>query len=186
MPPGPPSRSWWSAAEAVLVAIGAWRDVEADLVPADEAARRVVGERYLDRLVRSDFAGPVGRALESRDPGTRVLFEALTDFLAALPPAIVASADAVPERLIWPPAYRWDRLPVDARPAFWRMVRSVPAGRALRTRVGPYLWAQAVVRLARRFPGRAGEAAAGGAALLASLVARPVVSLRRRRRSPSA
>ena len=44
---------------------------EADLQLADDASRRLIHAAYLDRLVRADFAGPVSRALDTRDPGTR-------------------------------------------------------------------------------------------------------------------
>jgi len=155
-------RSAARAGDAVLVAIGAWRDVvaEADRVLVDDPSRRVIREGYLDRLVRSDFTGPVARALETRDPGSRILFEDLVQFIGSLPPSLVARSDAVVERLLWPPIVDWSRLPEDARPAYWTMARAVPPGPALRTRVNRHLIAQAALRIGRRFPGRAGSAVA--------------------------
>ncbi|MCJ7710231.1 MAG: glycosyltransferase [Chloroflexi bacterium] len=121
-------RSAARAAEAVEVAIGAWRQVadEADRVLPDVASRRLVHAAYLDRLVRADFSGPITRALDSRDPGMGRLFGALAAFIAAASPVIAAESDAVIERLVRPPLARWNRVPRDARPAYWAMVRAIP------------------------------------------------------------
>ena len=102
----------------------------------------------------------MARALETRDPGSRILFEDLVQFIGSLPPSLVARSDAVVERLLWPPIVDWSRLPEDARPAYWTMARAVPPGPALRTRVNRHLIAQAALRIGRRFPGRAGSAVA--------------------------
>jgi glycosyltransferase involved in cell wall biosynthesis len=167
------------AADAVEVAIGALREVcaEADLQLPDDASRRIIHAAYFDRLVRADFAGPVGRALDTRDPGTRRLFEALTAFIAAAPPDIVVHSDAVIERLVRPPLAHWDRVPHDARPAYWSMVRALPArtvapGRLLRSPLE-----RAALGIGRRYPGRAGTLLANGAAMSASVARRVLAQL---------
>jgi hypothetical protein len=174
-------RSAAKAADAVRVAIGAWRAVadEAERVLPDEASREVIRDAYLDRLVRSDFAGPVTRALESRDPGAAILFEELERFIRSVPPAIVGRSRAVVERLVMPPIVRWYELPATARPAFWAMVRAIPSGPALRARVNRQLPGQVAVRIGRRFPGRRGTAAAGLAATVTGLAARLADRFRR-------
>ena len=75
------------AAEAVLVAIDAWTSVhdEAVRVLPDPAHQERIGAAYAERLMRSDFSGPVDRALEARDPGMDRLFEALLAFVHAVP-----------------------------------------------------------------------------------------------------
>lgn len=174
-------RSAARAGEAVLVAIGAWRAVadEADRVLPDAASRLVIHEAYMDRLVRSDFAGPVTRALETRDPGAAVLFEDLGRFLRSLPPGIVGRSDAVVERLVMPPIVHWHLLPSASRPAFWGMVRSIPPGSALRTRANLLLPAQMAIRAGRR----SGDGLGGVMAQLTAVAAGPFVWLRRRFRS---
>ena len=174
-------RSAARAAEAVQVAIGAWKAVadEADRVLPDLASRRIVRDAYLDRLVRSDFAGPVTRALESRDPGADTLFAHLEQFLGSVPPEVVARSGAVVDRLVTPPIIGWHQLPPAARPAFWAMVRAIPAGPALRTTVNRLLVAQVAVRVARRFRGATGTRVAGCVAAAAGPLVRLVGRFRR-------
>lgn len=174
-------RSAARAAEAVQVAIGAWKAVadEADRVLPDLASRRIVRDAYLDRLVRSDFAGPVTRALESRDPGADTLFAHLEQFLGSVPPEVVARSGAVVDRLVTPPIIGWHQLPPAARPAFWAMVRAIPAGPALRTTVNRLLLAQVAVRVARRFRGATGTRVAGCVAAAAGPLVRLVGRFRR-------
>lgn len=163
-------RSAARAAEAVEVAIEALRTVaaEADLQLTDDASRRLIHAAYLDRLVRADFAGPVSRALDTRDPGTRRLFEALTAFITAAPPDIVAHSDAVIERVLRPPLAHWDRVPHDARPAYWSMARALPAGTVVPGRLLRSPLERAALGIGRRYPGRAGTLFASGAAVAAS------------------
>ena len=58
------------AAEAVLVAIDAWTSVhdEAVRVLADPAHQERIGAAYAERLMRSDFSGPVDWALKHVTP----------------------------------------------------------------------------------------------------------------------
>jgi glycosyltransferase involved in cell wall biosynthesis len=145
------------AAAAVVVAIGALREVcaEADRVLPDEVSRRIIGAGYLERLVRSDFAGPVSRALASRDPGTGRLFEALHEFIAAAPPELVTRSDALVDRVLRPPLAHWDRLPLEVGPAYWAMVDLVlpPAG-AMPSHPGRRRTARTALSLARTGRGR--------------------------------
>ena len=167
------------AADAVDVAIGALREVgaEADLQLPDDASRRLIRAAYLDRLVRADFAGPVSRALDTRDPGMRRLFEALTAFIAAAPPDLVAHSDAVVERVLRPPLAHWDRVPHDARPAYWSMVRALPAGTALPGRLLRSPLERAAIGIGRQYPGRAGTLLANGAAIAAPVARRILARL---------
>jgi hypothetical protein len=147
------------AADAVEVGIGALRDVcaEADLQLPDDASRRLIHAAYLDRLVRADFSGPVTRALDARDPGTRSLFEALTAFITAAPPDIVARSDAVIERVIRPPLAHWDRVPRDARPAYWSMARALPAGTVVSGRGARSMLERALIDTGQRHPAIVGN-----------------------------
>jgi glycosyltransferase involved in cell wall biosynthesis len=174
-------RSAARAAEAVRVAIGAWWEVAraAEETVPDAAGRHVIRSAYLERLVRSDFAGPVVRAVETRDPATAELFAALRDFVVALPPDLVGASREIPAKLLWVPLNHWDRVPVDARPAFWDLVRALPAGPVTRLRASRHLPAQVAVRIARGAPGTGGERAAGVIAGVTSAAGR----LRPRRRA---
>jgi hypothetical protein len=173
------------AADAVEVAIGALQDVcaEADRQLPDDASRHLIHAAYLDRLVRADFAGPVSRALDTRDPGTRRLFEALTAFIAAAPDDLVAHSDAVLERLLRPPLAHWDRVPNDARPAYWSMARALPAGTVVPGRLLRSPLERAALGIGRRYPGRAGTLLANGVATSAPLARRMLGLVTGRHRS---
>ncbi len=127
-----------AAAEAVRVAIGAYRDVcaEADRVLPDEASRQIVHKGYLERLVNSDFSGPVTRALATRDPGMISLFTALHEFLAAVPAESVTRSDAIVDRILRPPLLNWDRMPADARAVYWAIADLVVPRQGGGTRQG--------------------------------------------------
>jgi hypothetical protein len=180
-------RSARVAAEAVRVAIGALREVadEAAQVIPDEAARHTVVARYFDRLVRSDFAGPVSRAVASNDEGTIVLFETITAFLLAAPPGIVGRSPVVMGSLVVPPLRSWGSLAPEARAAAWSMIGPIAErGRAAR---GVALWRRAawvlLAGLATAGQGRARPLADA----LASLVALAAATRRRiLRRGPRA
>ncbi len=117
------------AAEAVRVATGAYAEVtaEAERVLPDPADRRVIAAGYFDRLVRSDFGGPVSRAAASTDAGTVELFEAIVAFLGAAPPEIVGRSRVVMRALVLPPLLSWRTLATDARPAAWSMIDTIGA-----------------------------------------------------------
>ncbi len=167
------------AADAVEVAIGALHDVcaEADLQLPDDASRRLIHAAYLDRLVRADFSGPVARALDTRDPGTRRLFEALTAFITAAPPDIVAHSDAIIERVLRPPLAHWDQVPHDARPAYWSMARALPPGTVVPGRLLRSPLERAALGIGRRYPGSVGTLLATGAAVSAPVVRRLLAHL---------
>lgn len=117
------------AAEAVRVATGAYAEVneEAERVLPDAADRRVIAAGYFDRLVRSDFGGPVSRAAASGDAGARELLEAIEAFLRATPPEIVGRSRVVMRALVLPPLFSWRTLAQDARPAAWSMIGLIGA-----------------------------------------------------------
>jgi hypothetical protein len=124
------------AAEAVRVATGALRQVEdeAERVLPDPADRRTVVAGYFNRLVQADLAGPVARATAGRDEGTVELLGAITAFLRAAPPDLLAGSAAVPRRLLWPALAHWRRLAADARAAVWSLVAAAAEpGRIART-----------------------------------------------------
>jgi hypothetical protein len=169
------------AAEAVRVAIGALRAVadEADRSLADPADRETVVAAYFDRLVRADTAGALARAAQSGDPAAATLFEAVTAYLRAAPPAVVGRSRATVPWLLLPPVAYWRQLPVSARAAYWSMVGAV-ARPQRDARDGPSPVARAgvwvLVRAGRRWrrPGSRpavdallGLASVAGAALVA-------------------
>ena len=115
------------AGEAVLVAIDASAAVrdEADRVLADPADRELIDAAYVGRLMRSDFAGPVRRAVETRDPGMTPLFEALRRFVEGTPPTtLVASRSA--GSLVRPPLVGWNRMTPAGRRAYLALLAALP------------------------------------------------------------
>ena len=118
--------------------------------------------------MRADFAGPVSRALETRDPGTRRLFEALTAFIAAAPADLVAHSDAILERVLRPPLAHWHRVPRDARPAYWAMVRALPGGTVAPGPGMRSILERAALGIGQRHPAIAGALLAYGLTLAVS------------------
>jgi hypothetical protein len=158
-------RSAAVAAEAVIVAIGAYRDVcaEADRLLPDEASRRVIRDGYFERLVNSDFAGPVTRALATRDAGMDRLFTALRDFLVAAPTETVARSNALIDRILRPPLMHWDQVPQPARAAYWAMADgALSRDKGVAGGSHGHRLTRPTLAVARRMPGRAGTFAARG------------------------
>ena len=112
-----------AAAVAVQVAAGALRQVidEADAVLPDPHDRRVISHGYFERLVRSDFAGPVARAIDRREPGTATLFDAITAFVEAAPAEAARESRALVDKVLRPPLAGWRSLAAPARAAYWRL-----------------------------------------------------------------
>lgn len=108
------------AADATGVAIRALADVtaEADLrLPSPEDRARVV-TTYFERLVNSDIAGSMARAVARNDDGADELFDAVEAFLAAASPARVAGSSAVVDALVRGPLARWPQAREPARGAY--------------------------------------------------------------------
>ncbi|HEY3334694.1 MAG TPA: glycosyltransferase family 2 protein [Candidatus Limnocylindrales bacterium] len=167
------------AAEAVAVAVDALEQVagEAGQVLPAPADRHAIAVGYVDRLVRADFAGPVRRALDSRDPALPLLFDALVAFLAAAPREVVADVPAVLGGLVAPAMRHWDRVPGPTRQQVVEIVHArivdMPGtpggayGRLGLLRLGVVRWA------VRRLPPGAGRSVVGGLLALGGwLVAR--------------
>ena len=108
--------------EAVGVAAEALASVreEAKRHLDDEASQRVAAS-YAERLMHSDLAAHVGRALDRADPEIDLLFDAVRGFVDALPAADVTGSDALPRHLLEPPLRRWNRVGDTARAAYWRL-----------------------------------------------------------------
>jgi len=113
------------AAEAARVAIGALADVatEANVSIADASDRARVVDAYFQRLVRSDLAGPVVRAVSHNDPGGAELFDAIGAFLDAAPAGLVDGSDAVAAAILRPPLERWRGFRDPARAAYLRLLQ---------------------------------------------------------------
>ena len=111
------------AAEAVRVAVGAFAEVAAEAGRIEEPSgrARVVGT-YFERLLSSDFGGPVVRAVKRGDEGGDELFDAIRAFLDAAPPELVDRSTALAEAVLRPPLDRWPQLSEPARSAFWRLL----------------------------------------------------------------
>ncbi|HET9851982.1 MAG TPA: glycosyltransferase family 2 protein [Candidatus Limnocylindrales bacterium] len=124
------------AAEAARVAVGALREVaeEAQARLPEPRDRDVVVAGYFERLVRSDLAGPVARALARGDQGADELFDAVAGFVDAAPAGLVARSRGVVEGLILEPLDHWIGAPAGVRSAYLgflrRLVRGHPAVRA--------------------------------------------------------
>ncbi|HEX5240555.1 MAG TPA: glycosyltransferase family 2 protein [Candidatus Limnocylindrales bacterium] len=149
------------AADAVRIAIRALAEVsaEADACLPEAADRSVVVRGYLDRLVRSDIAGPVARAVARRDPGGAQLFDAIRAFLEAAPPEVVEDSDAVARVILRPPIDWWLLLTPRTRAAFWSLLdwvaRDRPGLIARVSRVGPVRLGFARLRRSSGQPNRA-------------------------------
>jgi len=115
------------AAEAVLVAIDAWTSVhdEAVRVLVDPERQERIGAAYAERLMRSDFSGPVDRALEARDPGMDNLFEALLAFVHAVPRTALEGAPSV-AKIVRTPLRRWNRMTPGARRTYFEILDALP------------------------------------------------------------
>lgn len=125
-------------ARAVFLAVSA----EVDAQIEDSSSRVAIKGAYFERLLRSDLGGPVRKAIDRRDPATGQLFEAMTAFLEAVPPAILAASDHLIPLILRPPATHWGTLVRSARGSYWRMVRQV--SRADPAIAGRIAWHRAV------------------------------------------
>jgi hypothetical protein len=149
------------AAEAARVASRALAEVadEAAAQLPDEADRKRVVGAYFERLVRSDLAGPVRRAVARGDDGADELFHAIEAFLLAAPTDIVGRSDDVPAELLRPPLDRWPWLGSEAKRSFVRLLRSVagrePGSVARWTRPGPLRSAMSILASSDGAPARA-------------------------------
>ena len=99
---------------------------EAVRVLPDPSDAERIGAAYAERLMRSDFSGPVDRALEARDPGMDRLFEALVAFARAVPQATLAAAPSV-ARIVRAPLRRWNRMTPGARRTYFELLDALPA-----------------------------------------------------------
>jgi hypothetical protein len=153
---------------------------EVDVRIDDPSARQRIKRAYFERLVLSDLGVSVDGALDRRDPATDDLLTAVAAFLEAVPAPVRAGSRPAIDRLLMPPANRWLSLVRWARPSYWRLARAVlraddgPTRRIARGRAALPAFA-----IARRFDGRAGDAAASAAMSVASLGRRVVRRIRR-------
>jgi hypothetical protein len=118
-------RSAALGAEGVRMAGIAFDVVGAEFDRAYDAqtAARMRGA-YLRRLIRADLAAQLHQAVHRRDPAVVGLLDALSAFLAALPPPdVVAAGDATADELVDGVARHWRDLDEPGRDAFLRLVR---------------------------------------------------------------
>ena len=151
------------ATEAARVAVGALAEVsaEADAQVADPTARRGVVAAYFERLVASDLAGPVRRAVTRADEGSDALFDAIGAFLAAAPRELVGRSAAVAEDILRAPLDRWLRFREPGRAAYLRLLRIVTADQPeLLARLGGYGLLRTAVRILRSSDAPVARAAA--------------------------
>ncbi|HEY2917095.1 MAG TPA: glycosyltransferase family 2 protein [Candidatus Limnocylindrales bacterium] len=173
--------------EAAGVAARAHAEVSAEAIATlgPGAAADRVSTAYAERLLRSDLAAHVDRALSRRDPTIGALFGAIQAFLAGLPPGTLATSDVLARDVVLPPLRRWPALAPPARPAFWALVATALAIQPdLARHAGAPVAARALDR-ALRSSGPARTAAiavlmALGLAGLPRLAPRAAAALRRR------
>ena len=131
--------------EAVAVAgeaLTSVREEAARLLSTED--REVVGRAYAGRLLRTDIAAHVARALDRADPEIGRLFDAIAGFITELPAGDAATSRALTRSIIEPPLRRWDRVGPAGRAAYWRLfeasVRAHPGlidqGAGRRARLG--------------------------------------------------
>jgi glycosyltransferase involved in cell wall biosynthesis len=109
-----------AVAEEALAAVRA----EADQVVPDPDQRSVLAVRYVERLLTSDLAVHLSKALGRRDPQTGELLSAIQGFLATVPNELLAGSDALARHIVEPALGRWNRVPVDARSAYWSLFKA--------------------------------------------------------------
>jgi hypothetical protein len=168
--------------EAIGVAAEALASVRAEAAGllAEEDSERV-GRRYAERLLRSDLAAHVARALDRRDPGIGSLFQAIGGFVTNLPPGYAGASDALARSIVEPPLRRWHRVAPAGRLAFWRLLETA-------LEVDPDLprkGASALARLGLRIAARRGTPAARRLPPAILLLARVLNGVRRRIRLPA-
>jgi Glycosyl transferase family 2 len=114
------------AAEAARVAVRALAEVSAEAAARipDAGPRDRLVAAYAERIVRSDLAGPVRRAVDRGDEGTDELLDAIAAFLGSTPMSSTRIADAVAGELLRPPLEGWHRLAPPARAAYLRLLRT--------------------------------------------------------------
>jgi len=100
---------------------------EAAATLADSGAITRVSETYAERLLRSDLAAHLQRALDRRDPEIGQLFAAIGRFATELPPGTLLRSDALVRDVIEPPLARWTRVVPAARPAYWSLAATALA-----------------------------------------------------------
>ena len=162
--------------EAVGVAAEALASVREEAARhLDEATSQRLAASYAERLLHSDLAAHVGRALDRADPEIDLLFDAIREFIAGLPTADVAGSDALARHILEPPLRRWDRLGDPGRAAYWRLFDAARATDPNLARHGSNPFDRLGLRLA--IGGRSGVRLAAARALL--LVARFVTLGRR-------
>ena len=114
--------------EAVGVAAEALASVRDEAARhLDDAASQRVAASYTERLLHSDLAAHVGRALDRADPEIDLLFDAIRGFVAGLPTAFVMGSDALARHILEPPLRRWDRVGDAGRAAYWRLFEAARA-----------------------------------------------------------
>jgi hypothetical protein len=90
----------------------------------DEAATERIAAGYAERLLHSDLAAHVGRALDRADPQIDLLFDAIREFVVALPATSVRASDALARTILEPPLRRWNRVGDAGRAAYWRLLEA--------------------------------------------------------------
>ena len=108
--------------EAVGVAVEALASVREEAARhLDGPARTRIGASYAERLLSSDLAAHVGRALDRGDPEIGLLFDAIREFVVGLPAADVQSSDVLARSILEAPLRRWNRVGATGRTAYWRL-----------------------------------------------------------------
>lgn len=155
--------------EAVGVAAEALASVREEAAHhLDAVAAERVAASYAERLLHSDLAAHVGRALDRADPQIDLLFDAIREFIADLPGPYVAASDALARNVLEPPLRRWNRVGDAGRAAYWRLFEAARALDPDLVRHGSNRFDRLGLRLAAG--GRSGVRLAAARALL--LVAR--------------
>jgi Glycosyl transferase family 2 len=165
--------------EAVGVAIDALRAVQAEAaIRLDDAAQQRVLASYTERLIKSDLAVHVSRALDRRDPAIGQLFDAIAAFVSAAPAGLVAASNALVRRILEPVLLQWSLVPAAGRDAFGRLL-------AASVQVDPGLARYGSGRMSRRALAIATGGRAAARRGVASLLVRLAWHIRQLRAHPA-
>jgi hypothetical protein len=117
--------------EAAALARQAFDAVAAEAaLRLDEAPRRRLLVSYIERQVRSDLVPHLTQALDRRDPAAAEVIDAVTSFVRAMPPELLAESAALRRDVLAPALLRWHKLDRPAREAFERLVAATRGANA--------------------------------------------------------
>lgn len=124
--------------------------------------RDVVVERYLERILRSDLAVHVEKAIKRRDPSLGALLDAVGRFLRSVQPTGARAGKVIATEFLNPLLERWGALDAATRKGYWELAAAALRNDARVLRTIEPRRNRLAIRVERWLPralrGRGGEA----------------------------